>query len=145
MIMARNHQAASFILLIGTVLVVAASKPKDRALPLTPAFRQDAGGWRFVATFKSTGAADVDLPTLLQESSLVLDDKVFPRKVVRFGGRSNLSPGESWSFIVEMGEYLGWDAPLAEGRHSLRLRFGGQEFGPVDFIWMPADNRGKPR
>jgi hypothetical protein len=142
--MIRNHQAALSILLIATATLGAAPRPKDRSLPLTPVFRQDIGGWRFVATFKNTGEADVDLPTLLQASSLEVDGHVFPRQVVKFGGRSNLRPGESWSLTVEMSQYLVGDATLVEGRHTLRLRFGGEEYGPVEFIWVPAENRERP-
>jgi hypothetical protein len=137
--MMRIYQTAPLILLASTVTVGAASMPKDRARPLTPVFRQDASGWRFLATFKNTAGADADLRTLLHESSLMLDGKVFPRQMLKFGGRSNLPPGESWSFTIETGEYLGRGATLSEGRHTLTLRFGGQEFGPVEFVWIPAE------
>jgi thioredoxin-related protein len=35
-------------------------------------------------------------------------------------------------------EYLSKEVKLAEGRHTLTLKFGSQEFGPVEFIWAPV-------
>ncbi|HZY90626.1 MAG TPA: sigma-70 family RNA polymerase sigma factor, partial [Gemmataceae bacterium] len=110
---------------------------KEKPLPLTPVFRQNSGGWRFAATYRNTTAGDQDLPTLLQESSIVLDGKVHGRRQVKFGGRSNLHPDESWTFTIEMVDYLGKDLALAGGRHTVALNFGKQKFGPVEFVWAP--------
>jgi hypothetical protein len=95
-------------------------------------------GWHFAATYRNTSADEEDLPKLLKESSVVLDGKKHVRQVVRFGGRSNLHPDESWTFTIEMANYLSQDEKLSEGRHTLTLKFGGQEFGPVEFVWAPS-------
>ncbi|WP_162668093.1 hypothetical protein [Gemmata massiliana] len=100
---------------------------------LTPVFGQD--GWRFAATYCNATGAVVDLPALLQESVVVLDGKEYPRQILKFGGGSKLRPGSSWSFTVAAGEYLPKGNVLSEGRHTLRLKFGGQEFGPIEFEW----------
>jgi hypothetical protein len=100
---------------------------------LTPVFGQD--GWRFAATYCNATGAVVDLPALLQKSVVVLDGKEYPRQILKFGGGSKLRPGESWSFTVAPAEYLPNDTVLAEGRHKLTFKFGGQEFGPVEFEW----------
>ncbi|QJW97012.1 RNA polymerase sigma factor [Frigoriglobus tundricola] len=100
---------------------------------LTPVFGQD--GWRFAATYLNTTTAVADLPTLLRESSIVLDGKTYPRQILKFAGNSKLPPGERWAFSVGAVEYLGRDFVLGEGKHTLTLKFGGQEFGPVEFEW----------
>jgi hypothetical protein len=113
-------------------------KPKEKPRPLTPVFKKNSGGWHFAATHRNTSADEEDLPTLLNESSIVLDGKEHMRQGVRFGGRSNLHPEESWTFTIEMTNYLSQDETLSEGRHTLTLKFGGQEFGPVEFVWAPS-------
>jgi RNA polymerase sigma factor (sigma-70 family) len=113
-------------------------KPKEKPRPLTPVFKKNSGGWHFAASYRNTSADEEDLPTLLKESSVVLDGKEHIRQGVRFGGRSNLHPNESWTFTIEMTNYLSQDETLSEGRHTLTLKFGGQEFGPVEFVWAPA-------
>jgi hypothetical protein len=113
-------------------------KPKKNLRPLTPVFKQNSGGWHFAATYRNTSADEKNLPTLLKESSVVLDGKEYIRQGVRFGGRSNLHPDETWTFTIEMTNYLSKDETLTEGRHTLTLKFGGQEFGPVEFVWAPA-------
>jgi hypothetical protein len=112
--------------------------PKAKPRLLTPVFKKNSGGWHFAATYRNTSADEEDLPTLLKESSVVLDGKEHIRQGVKFGGRSNLHPNESWTFTIEMLNYLSQDEPLSEGRHTLTLKFGGQEFGPVEFVWAPA-------
>jgi hypothetical protein len=112
--------------------------PRENPSPLTPVFRQDGGGWRFAAEYRNTTAGEEDLPTLLQGSSVVLDGRVHARQGVRFGGRSNLHPGESWAFTIGMADYLGKGEALAEGRHTLTLRLGGRTFGPAEFVWEPG-------
>jgi RNA polymerase sigma factor (sigma-70 family) len=113
-------------------------KLKEKHRPLIPVFKKNSGGWHFTATYRNTSADEEDLPTLLKESSVVLDGKEHIRQGVRFGGRSNLHPDESWTFTIEMTNYLSEDETLSEGRHTLTLKFGGQDFGPVEFVWAPA-------
>jgi RNA polymerase sigma factor (sigma-70 family) len=113
-------------------------KRKEKPQTLIPVFKKTSGGWHFAATYRNTSADEVDLPTLLKESSVVLDGKEHARQGVKFGGRSNLHPDESWTFTIEMTNYLGQDETLSEGRHTLTLKFGGQEFGPVEFVWAVA-------
>jgi hypothetical protein len=140
-----NRRQAISAISVGTIVAgaaasgIVAAPEAPAAAALTPAFGQDGSDWRFVATFKNTTATEADLPTLLQESSVTLDGKVHKRQVVKFGGRSNLRPGKSWTFTIQMGDYLGRDASLAAGRHTLTLRFGGQAFGPVEFVWAAED------
>jgi hypothetical protein len=138
--MRRFGEAVLGMAIVGAALATAADppKPKENPLPLTPVFRQNSGGWRFAANYRNTTAGEEDLPTLLQESSIVLDGKVHARQGVRFGGRSNLHPGESWTVTIEMLDYLSKDEALTEGRHTLTLKFGGQTFGPVEFVWAPG-------
>jgi hypothetical protein len=114
------------------------SKPKGKPRPLIPVFKKNSDGWLFAATYKNTSTDEEDLPTLLKESSVVLDGKEHVRQGVRFGGRSNLHPDESWTFTIEMTNYLSQGETLSEGRHTLTLKFGGQEFGPVEFVRAPA-------
>ncbi|HEV3142444.1 MAG TPA: hypothetical protein VGZ47_01015 [Gemmataceae bacterium] len=127
---------------LGMMIIAAASAtaadpptPKEKSLPLTPVFKKENGGWHFEANYRNTSAGDEDLPKLLQESSIVLDGKVHARQGVRFGGRSNLHPGESWTFTIETMHYFTKDEVLTDGRHTLTLKFGSQTFGPVEFVW----------
>lgn len=113
-------------------------EPKEKLRPLTPVLKKNSGGWHSAATYRNISADEEDLPTLLKESSVVLDGKEHFRQWLRFGGRSNLHPDESWTFSIEMTNYLSKDETLSEGRHTLTLKFGGQEFGQVEFVWPPA-------
>jgi hypothetical protein len=101
---------------------------------LTPVFGQD--GWRFAVTYYNATGGNVDLTVLLAESSVVLDGKDYPWRVPNYPGGRRLRPGERKSRTVGAAEYLGKDAVLTEGRHTLTLKFGGQEYGPVEFEWL---------
>jgi len=138
--MRRFGEAVLGILILSAVFASAADPPKPKENPpsLTPVFKQNSGGWHFAANYKNTTAGEEDLPTLLKESSIVLDGKVHARQGVKFGGRSNLHPNESWTCTIGMLDYLSKDEALAEGRHTLTLKFGKQTFGPVEFVWVPG-------
>ncbi|QJW97013.1 hypothetical protein [Frigoriglobus tundricola] len=58
---------------------------------LTPVFGQD--DWRFEATYWNTTGAVVDLRKLLRESSIVLDGKTYPRRLMDFGGYFKMPRG----------------------------------------------------
>jgi len=100
---------------------------------LIPVFGQD--DWQFAVTYWNTTGAIVDLRKLLRESTIILDGKTHPRRLLDLGGYAKMPRGEPWRVTVGAAEYLGRDFVLAEGKHTVALKFGGQEFGPVEFEW----------
>ena len=66
---------------------------------------------------------------------VTIDGKEYPWQLPRYPGGRKMRPGESWRFTFGAAEYLGKDVVLAEGKHTLTLKFGGQEYGPVEFEW----------
>jgi hypothetical protein len=99
----------------------------------TPVFGQD--GWRFAVTYCNATGENVDLPVVLVESSVVLDGKEYPWQLPKYPGGRKMRPGEKTSFTFGAAEYLGKDVVLIEGKHTLTLKLGGQEYGPVEFEW----------
>lgn len=146
-----------FAIMIGVLLAMAAivlakeaNPAGSQRLPLIPIISTAADGPEFNLDHTNDTDEAIDIPNLLSASSIVLDDKVYPCVVVKFGGRASLDRGQKKSFRVSLSAYLPksekkgysevlkrwrWKVPLKSGRHTLLVKFGTNEYGPITFIW----------
>jgi hypothetical protein len=125
--------------------------PKQRGA-LVPAFSPAQDGPTFHLAYTNDSAETADITDLLQTSSIVLDGKTYPRQTVKFCGNANLSPGQTWTSTFTVSGYLPvnlaqrqgysktlkrwrWKTPLESGRHTVLVKLGGKEYGPVTFTW----------
>jgi hypothetical protein len=127
---------------------------KPQTLAVVFADKQD--GPRFSLDYRNDTHKAMDLTQLLEHSSIVLDGKEYPRGTLIFIGNARFLPGTVYSLTVEPREYrLGydlqagvkqdafdprrgiraWTCPLKPGTHTILVKFGNKEFGPVTFVW----------
>ena len=67
-------------------------------LKLSPAFSTAQDSPQFTVEFTNTSDRVVELPKLILESSIVLDDRDYPLTILKFGGISTLGPNQTWTY-----------------------------------------------
>ena len=122
--------------------------------PLVPVMSTVQDSPEFVIDFANDTGREVDIPTLVEKSVVVLDGKEYSRHTVVFVGNPALKPGKTHAFKISLADYLPagtklgysaeakrwrWRIPVAEGRHTLLLKLGNRQYGPVAFGWEPKE------
>jgi len=153
-----RHKVCLFSIVAGTLLSLAGLllaqelSPANRkgVQPLVPVFSTALDSPKFVLDYSNDTNEAVDIPGLLRGSSVVLDGKVYPRTGVKFVGNPSLGPGRTKSFTITLAAYLPkwekkgysktlkrwrWKSPLKSGRHTLLVKLGDKEYGPITFVW----------
>jgi len=111
------------------------SDKKGSHLVVYPAFVKQMNSPSFTVVYQNRGTTTVDLPKSLAEECLLLDGEEYKRQSLKFGGGSNLRAGDSWSHTISVHDFLPASTRLQDGKHSLIIRFGGQESEPIVFAW----------
>ncbi len=108
-----------------------------------PSFREKMLSPEFIVEYKNEGSEVVDIAEFYAKESVVLDGKEYPRLLVKWGGNSSLSPGQSWTHTVILYEFLPGaivegkiqKLPLSQGMHTLIINYAGKESKPIIFEW----------
>lgn len=159
----RRHYKVCFLtILAGAALTVsgllraqeAESAPNRATLPLGPVFSTALDGPLFTLDYVNDTNDSVSTVGLLQGSSVTLDGRVYPHAIVPgIAGKPMLEPGEKLSPLIILNNYLPsakfkkmgysktlerwrWKTPLKSGKHTLLVKFGDKEYGPITFLWM---------
>ena len=119
-------------------------------LKIWPVFSAALDGPRFMIDYTNNSDHVIDIPKLIQGSSIVLDGLEYPLVSFRFGGSCNLRQGETWTYKFSLDSYIlgaqkreyskklgrwRWQTAVKPGKHILVLKFAGQESKPVSFLW----------
>jgi hypothetical protein len=131
-------------------LVVCASWSYAKGLNLSPVFSTAQDSAEFEFDFLNSSDQVVNLPKLIQESSILLDGKEYPLLLLKFAGRDTLGPQKTWTYFFSLDGYvLGaqkqsfskklsrwrWQSAIKPGKHTLTLKFAGQKSSPISFRW----------
>lgn len=121
-----------------------------KLLSLTPSFSSTQDGPTFSLHLQNDTSKSVDLRDLLASSSIILDGKSYPNRVVKFVGNANLEPGQTHTLLISPDTYLPtgerqgysptlkrwrWKTSLPSGKHILTVRIGNTQIGPIEFAW----------
>jgi len=124
--------------------------PNKATLPLVPVFSTALDGPEFTLGYMNDTNEAVNIPALLRGSSAALDGKVYPRTSVKFVGNPSLPPGQTKLLSITLAGYLPkwekkgyskllkrwrWKPPLKSGKHTLLVKVGDKEYGPITFLW----------
>jgi hypothetical protein len=119
----------------------------DVPLPLLPEFSGDkAGGASFSLDFTNEGEKVIDTSAYRLSARLILDGQDYRTIKPTLTGNYNLAPGKVRSFSFSLSDFTVasdkdvW--PLKSGRHTVTIRFGGNQYGPLTFEWR-GDNVAK--
>ncbi len=139
----------------GTVLSGEAGSKRDReAGALVPVMSTAQDSPEFAIDFTNDTGSEVEIPALLEKAVAVLDGKEYARHTVKFAGNAALKPGKAHAFKISLADYLPagtklgysaeakrwrWKIPVTEGRHTLLLKLGNMQYGPVAFAWEPRE------
>ena len=158
---ARRYKVWLLTLVAGAALtmtgVLLAQEPKsapNRAtLPLVPVFSTALDGPEFILYYVNDTNDGVNISDLWQGSSLTLDGKVYPGRLLPgIAGKLKIEPGEGISRTVNLRQYLPDDmfekmgysktlkrwrfkTLLKSGNHTLLVMVGEKEYGPITFHW----------
>jgi hypothetical protein len=83
----------------------------------------------------------VDLPGSWGGSVVLVDGARYSRRWLSWNGGSGLPAGQSWGTDLSLGEY---GAPLAPGRHEVRLEMAGRRSNTV-VVTIPATSGARKR
>ncbi|MHC4176321.1 MAG: hypothetical protein ACYSWU_02375 [Planctomycetota bacterium] len=127
--------------------------PNRATLPLVPVFSTALDGPEFTLDYLNDTNDAVKTIDLLQGSSATLDGQVYPHGMIPgSAGKPMLEPGETLSRTINLKQYLPfakfkqmgysktlkrwrWKTPLKPGKHTLLVKFGDKEYGPITFLW----------
>jgi len=159
----RNRRYWQLLVLGGLALLLAGravlsgeagSKRDWRGGALVPVMSTMQDSPEFVVDFTNDTGSEVDITVLLEKSVAVLDGKDYSRHTIKFVGNPALKPGRTHTVRISLAEYLPgstklgysaeakrwrWRIPVAEGRHTLLLKLGNRQYGPVAFAWEPKE------
>jgi hypothetical protein len=132
----------------------AKSSPKRATLPLVPVFSTALDGPEFTLDYSNDTNDDLSAIELWQGSSVTLDGKVYPSRLIGgFGGKPTIEPGETISRLIQLHLYLPdarlrrmgysktlkrwrWKTLLKSGEHTLLVMVGDKKYGPITFVWI---------
>jgi len=108
-----------------------------------PSFTKEMISPEFTIEYKNEGNEIVNLYEFYAKESIVLDGKDYPRLLIKWGGISSLSPGQSWNHTIRLWEFLPGsivagemqELSLTHGMHTLFIKFAGKESKPIIFEW----------
>lgn len=144
------------IFLLGVAVRLPAEHPKShkkKGRQLIPVLSSAMDSPEFVLDYTNETDTTQDMWELLGASSIVLDGIEYRRQVIVFmGGNANLRSGRTHSFKIGPRSYLPrdgwqkhgyskklkrwrWKTPLKSGRHTLSVKFGNEQYGPITFDW----------
>jgi hypothetical protein len=143
------------VLLLGAGSGLPGEHPKpdgNEGRPLIPVFSSAMDGPQFTLDYTNDTDTAQDLTELMGASSILLDGVEHRRQVIKFVGNANLPSGRTHSFQVDLGSYMPrdgwqkhgyskklkrwrWKGPLESGRHTLSVKLGNKQYGPITFYW----------
>lgn len=121
--------------------------------PLVPVFSTALDGPEFRLDYVNDTNDSVNTVDLLQGSSVTLDGQVYPHGMIPgMAGNPVIERGETLSRTINLMQYLPfakfkkmgysktlersrWKTPLKPGKHTLLVKFGDKEYGPITFLW----------
>jgi hypothetical protein len=140
-----------------TCLAISIAVAQNRTEPtsfdthtLIPVFSRSMDTPLFMVTYTQDMESEGDIPDLLLNSVMTIDGVEHGSPLVAFGGDATLGPGQTRTMRIAVSSYLPagerlgysqeterwrWKIRLADGRHRVSVRLGGEEYGPVDFFW----------
>ena len=133
-----------FCLILSFLILTSASGEKLKEfLTAYPSFAKEMFSPEFTVEYKNEGDKVVDLAEFYAKESIVLDGKDYRRQLVKWGGISSLSPGQSWTHTLILSEFLPGSIaegemqklPLDNGVHILIIKFAEKESKPIVFEW----------
>jgi hypothetical protein len=117
-----------------------ATRKTEVALPLLPAFSSDkTAGAAFSLDFTNDGDKVLDTSAFRLSARLTFDGQDYRTPKTTLTGNYNLAPGKTRTFTFNLTDFtIAGDSdvwPLKAGRHTVVIRFGGKQYGPVTFQW----------
>jgi hypothetical protein len=116
----------------------------EMPLPLLPQFSADkAGGASFSFDFTNESEKVLDASIYRLSARLIYDGQDYRTVSTTLAGNYNITPGKTRSFSLSLTDFTlvndkdVW--PLKSGRHTVVIRFGGKQYGPLLFDWR-SDN-----
>ena len=136
----------------GSLLIAQEPKlePDSAMLPLVPVFSTAQDSPAFTLDYVNDTSESVNIMGLMQNMSGTLDGKVYRSKGILYVGPGSLPPGGTQSINIGPTSFLRgaekkkystvlkrwrWKSPLESGKHTLLVRFGEKEYGPITFHW----------
>jgi hypothetical protein len=118
-------------------------KPEARKeipqLPLLAQFSTNGSGAAFMLDYTNDTEKDFDTALYRTSAHLILDNLDYRTQPVTLTGNYSLEPGKSRSFSFHLSDFMVtkdtevW--PLKPGRHTILIKFGGKDYGPLTFDW----------
>lgn len=140
------------VLVIMGGLLAQEGKPASRkgTRPVVPVFSTALDSPKFIIDYTNDTGEALDIAELLMRSSVVFDDKEYRCTGYKGTGGWQLAPGKTKTFTIGLSSYMPgweqkgysrklkrwrWQPPLESGRHTLLVKFGNNEYGPITFVW----------
>ena len=135
---------------IALSILTIASLAYAENLKIWPVFSPALDAPEFMVDYTNTSNEMIDIPRLIQESSIILDGSEYKLAIFKFGGGTNLKPGDTWTYKFSPDSYMigaekrsyskilgrwRWQTALKPGQHTLVLTLGGQKSESVTFLW----------
>jgi hypothetical protein len=142
--MSRNHALGIALLAaaIAAWAAVEATRPRRQSEPglaILPFFKGDQDTPLFLLDYTNQTGVTESLTALLMASTITLDGKEHRSGGVCLIGNDLVKAGVRRPFLIGLDGYLPRDQSnrlrLDPGRHTLSVRFGGREYGPIRFVW----------
>ena len=116
------------------------SREGTATLPLLPQFSDGkAGGASFTFDFTNDNAKTFDTAIYRESAHLIFDGQDYRTLPLAQNGVALLESGKTRKFSFALTDFtVSKDSdvwPLKSGRHTVLIKFGGKQFGPLIFDW----------
>jgi hypothetical protein len=104
----------------------------------------------FVVEYTNHEAKTLYLPDMLKSETIIFDGQEYTRQSLVFSGIPFLEPAAECKHVVDINSFLfnserqkyspalgrwRWQSPLRSGKHTLIVKFAGQESQLLEFEW----------
>ncbi len=138
------------VVLVGAMASAEPPEKKDMKLTVYPILSTAMDTPSFVVAYTNHEGGKVNLPEMLKRETIILDGQKYTRKVLTFSGIAFLDPGKEWKHTLDINAFLfdaerqeysptlgrwRWRGSLKSGKHSLIVKFAGEESPLTEFEW----------